>query len=220
MSDEKYCSVPVPEGLSSQAVRFLLSPRLDDFPIPKVAFRGEAWPPILSEIADHIGERDALTICDVFGGADIYVSQRISSSPFAGVISPKNVEKMTQVFNRERLSIPSTNIVRRAKLHSVLSLSVSGEVSRAMASAICQMPRRHFVREINHSDDWKEVAPAVLPEPRIIVALRKASEIAGDALAACGAPEAEVQNITSSIMGLWFDYRFPKREEDNEHSGE
>lgn len=215
-----HCSVPVPEGLDVRALRFLLSPRLDDIPLPKAVFRDEAWPTIIEEIADHIGDAEALRIADVFANGQIYIPSDPSNSPFRGVISEKSVEKMAFVFGRERLQLPSDAIVRRIKKHLVISSVRAGKINVSSGAVISQTPRRHFSNNVHQTDEWKEYAPADVPEPRIIVALRRASEIAGEALTARGAPGTEVQTVTNRIMGLWFDYRFPKREEDDEHSGE
>ena len=196
----------------AEATRSCAFLSIEDLPIPEGVEADSTWPPILAELADHVGAYDALLICDAFAGRELYIPIDPQLSPLRGLISDSNCTLIAHVYGRERLPIPTgRNTILRAKRAGVISAIRSGELTVVRGAAILRMARRHLSRLVNQTNEGVGVQPTALPEPRVLVALRHAARIASDALRSLGASSALIAETSRKILDLWFRPMPPKK---------
>lgn len=127
-------------------------PPLPDIP-PKVEI-GPGWSPFMCELADHIGARDVLRICEALGGRDIYVPADPERSPFLSITGLEKAKKIAWIYRGERLVIPTAyTAINRARLSSVLPSIRAGELTVAGAARILGMRRDSVSRLVNRAGD-------------------------------------------------------------------
>lgn len=139
--------------------------RPEQLPIPEDARPHKSWPPLMLDMAAHIGAYATLRIVDAFAGQYIYVPIDPSRSPFADVVGSERAATLAQVYGRERLPIPSgRNALMRARRAGVIALVRSGRMTVSEAAARLRMPVRHLSTLINKTDEGTDAEPALLLE--------------------------------------------------------
>lgn len=188
--------------------RILSRLTFEDLPIPPDARVHECWPPLLSEMADHIGAYDTLRVVEAFPGREVYIPINPENSPFRGLLGDETVKVMSHVYGRERLPIPvGSDTLLHAKRQGVIAAIRAGRLSVVRGAAILRMARRHLSRLVNQTDEGFGYAPIELPEPRLLIALREAAEIAAEQLRALAAPFDAVETTTAKILDIFFKPR-------------
>lgn len=178
--------------------------RAEDLPIPCDVQVDDGWPPTLAEMADHIGPYAALCLCEAFGGRTIQIPRRAEMSPFKGIIDAEQCETMAFVYGVEKVTIPlGTQTILRAKRRGVIAAIRAGNLSVSAAARILRMRRSHLSRVVHHTDEGLDCEPIQFPEPRMLVALRRAAEIASTALAAIGAAPETLAATAERILDIW-----------------
>lgn len=163
------------------------------------------WPAMLIDIADRIGAYEALLICDTFAGQEIYVPLNPKKSPFRGLISESNVKIMAQCFGRERLCIPTgSDTILAVKRQGIIAAIRAGTLTVVGGARILRMARRHISRLVNQTPEGIGYEPTNLPEPRVLIALRQAAEIAVDALRKAGAQFDLIESTSTKIVDVFF----------------
>lgn len=145
-----------------------IATRPEDLPIPEDARPHVSWPPLMLDMAAHIGAYATLRIVDAFAGQCIYVPIDPSRSPFTDVIGTEKAATMAHVYGRERLPIPSgRHALMRARRAGVVALVRANRMSRTDASALLRMPLRHLSTLINKTDEGTDAEPLLtLERPR------------------------------------------------------
>lgn len=183
-------------------------PRIEDFAIPRDARPQDNWPPILLELAAHIGAYNALKLADVFSGREVYVPLDASRSPFHGIIPTDCVETMSFVYGRERLPIPAGRWPQEFAIRQgVIAAIRAGRLSVCQAAASLRLTRRYLSRVINQTDEGFGYEPVELPEPRLLVALRSAADCAAIWLGELGASETDIEEAKASIIAIFSDFQ-------------
>jgi len=137
--------------------------RLDQFPIPHDAQADPRWPPLMLDIAAHIGPYATLLIVDAFGGQDVYVPIDGSTNKFRELIGPERADIMSHVYGRENLAIPlGTSQLHKARRAGIVAACREGRMTISDGAAMIPMRRGHLSRLVNHSDEGKNTAPMVL----------------------------------------------------------
>lgn len=142
-----------------------LTTRPDDLPIPEDTRPHASWPPIMLDMAAHIGPYDTLRIVDAFAGQYIYVPIDPSKSPFLGILGSEKAAMFAHVYGAERLPIPAgRNALARARRAGVIALVRAKRMTLKDAAALLRMPVRHMSTLINKTDEGTDAEPAVLLE--------------------------------------------------------
>lgn len=139
--------------------------RPEDLPIPEDARPHRTWPPIMLEMAAHIGPYDTLRIVDAFAGQDVYVPKDERRSPFRDIVGPAKVAVLASIYARQRIPIPvARGPLLRARRQGIIAAIRVGQMTVAEGAAILRMNRRHVSRLINQTDEGLDTEPAlVLP---------------------------------------------------------
>ena len=191
----------------------------EDLPIPPEARVHECWPPMLAEMADHIGAYDTLRVVDAFAGRDVYFPLDVERSPFIQVIGQEKASILSHVYGRERLPIPAGHdTLLHVKRQSIISTIRSGRLSVMQGAAILRTSRRYLSRLVNQTDEGVGYAPIDIPEPRVLVALREAAKIAAEQLRALSAPADAVETTTTKILDIFFKPTSPQKGLNDDHS--
>ncbi|RQW45310.1 hypothetical protein [Novosphingobium sp. LASN5T] len=199
--------------------RILSRLTLEDLPIPPDIKVHEYWPPLLAEMADHIGAYDTLRVVDAFAGRDVYFPMDVERSPFTQVIGREKATILSHVYGRERLPIPTgSDTLLHAKRQGVIAAIRAGRLSVVQGASILRMARRHVSRLVNKTDEGIGYAPIDLPEPRVLVALREAAQIAAEQLRALSAPFDAVEATTTKILDIFFKPTSPQKGLNDDHS--
>ncbi|WDF73506.1 hypothetical protein [Novosphingobium sp. KACC 22771] len=140
--------------------------RPDDIPIPTDVQAHENWAPIMLDMAAHIGPYSTLLLVDAFAGQNVYVSRNPDKNPFIEIVGADKAAIITQVYCRERLQIPSgRRELLRARRQGIVAAVRERLMTASEGAAILRMPRRHFTRLLNKTDEGLECQPLVL-KPR------------------------------------------------------
>lgn len=142
--------------------------REDAVAIPPDAKPHKSWPPLMLEMAAHIGAYDTLRVVDAFAGRQVYVSADPQCNPFVDVISPEKCVIISHVYRRERLEIPTgRNALLRARRQGVIAAIHAGKLTVLEGAAMLRMSRRHLSRLVNHTAEGTDAEPVpVLVRPR------------------------------------------------------
>ncbi|WP_370176256.1 hypothetical protein [Sphingobium abikonense] len=137
----------------------------EQLPIPPDAKPHASWPPLMLDMAAHIGAYAALQIVDALAGQYVYVPVDPSRSPFAEIVGAEKAAVMAHVYGRERLPIPSgRNALMRARRAGVIALVRAHKMTVSEAAARLRMPVRHLSTLINKTDEGTDAEPALLLE--------------------------------------------------------
>lgn len=139
--------------------------RPEDLPIPEDAKPHKTWPPLMLDMAAHIGSYATLCLVDAFAGQYVYVPLDPMLSPFADVIGAEKAAVLAHVYGRERLPIPAgRNALMRARRAGVLALVRAKRMTVSEAAARLRMPVRHLSTLINQTDEGTDAEPLLLLE--------------------------------------------------------
>lgn len=139
--------------------------RPDDIPIPLDAKPHASWPPMMLEMAAHIGPYDTLRIVDAFAGQDVYVPLDPSRSPFTDIVGSAKAAVLAHVYGRERLPVATgRNALLRARRQGIIAAIRSGRLTVVEGAAILRMARRSVCRLLNQSDEGTDAEPVPLLE--------------------------------------------------------
>lgn len=128
--------------------------RPDDIPIPPDARPHASWPPMMLEMAAHIGPYDTLRIVDAFAGQEVYVPLDAKRSPFTDIVGVDKAAVLAHVYGRERLPIPTgRNALLRARRQGVIAAIRAHRLTVVEGAAILRMARRHLSRLVNQTDE-------------------------------------------------------------------
>lgn len=140
--------------------------RPEDIPIPADARADAGWPPLMLDMAAHIGAYDTLRIVDAFAGQDVYMPIDPARCPFLPIVGEAKAATLAHVYGRERLPIPSgRNALMKARRAGIIALIRARRMTVVDGAAILRMPRRHLSTLVNRADEAVDAAPAVLPRP-------------------------------------------------------
>lgn len=142
--------------------------RPESLPIPPDAKPHRTWPPIMLDMAAHIGAYDTLRIVDAFAGQYIYVPLNPATSPFTDIIGGEKAALLSHVYGRERLNIPAgRNALMRARRAGVIALVRAKKMTVKEAAARLRMPERHLFTLISKTDEGTDAEPLlILERPR------------------------------------------------------
>lgn len=139
--------------------------RPDDIPIPPDAKHHASWPPIMLDMAAHIGAYDTLRLVDAFAGQDVYIPMDAKRSPFTDVIGSDKAAILSHVYGRERLPIPTgRNALLRARRQGIIAAIRAGRLTVVEGAAILRMARRHLSRLVHGTDEGMDCQPVPLLE--------------------------------------------------------
>ena len=137
--------------------------RPEELPIPEDARPHASWPPLMLEMAAHIGAYATLCLVDAFAGQYIYVPLDAARSPFREIVGAEKAEILSHVYGRERLPIPAgRNPLMRARRAGVIALVRSNKMTVSEAAARLRMPVRHLSTLINKTDEGTDAEPLLL----------------------------------------------------------
>ncbi|SCW55883.1 hypothetical protein SAMN02927924_01342 [Sphingobium faniae] len=137
---------------------------IHDLPIPADVQADAAWPPIMLEMAAHIGAYETLCIVDAFAGQDVYVPVDPHRNPFLDIIGADKAATFTHAFQRERLPIPAgRRPLEKARRAGVVAAVRAKRMTVVEGAAILRMPRRHLSRLISKTDEGSKATPFVFP---------------------------------------------------------
>ncbi|QCI93243.1 hypothetical protein [Novosphingobium sp. EMRT-2] len=137
--------------------------RPEDIPIPPDAKPHESWPPMMLEMAAHIGPYDTLRLVDAFAGQEVYIPMDAGRSPFVEIVGSDKAAILSHVYGRERLPIPTgRNALLRARRQGVIAAIRAGRLTVVEGAAILRMARRHLSRLVNQTDEGTECQAAPL----------------------------------------------------------
>lgn len=112
------------------------------------------------DIASHIGAYDTLILCEQFGGRDIYVPVDASKNPLREAVGPAKARKLSWVYRRETLAIPTARhalaVARRAP---VLASVRAGDLSVAQAARLLHLRRDYVSKLVARTDEGREAPP-------------------------------------------------------------
>lgn len=194
----------IPTAVTTRVRRKKVLPRLSDFPIPQEARSGgPGWGAQMIEMADHIGARATLLICENFGGRNVYIPLDPALNPFIEIIGEKKAAIISQVYPRERLAIAAAKIaLNMARRAGVIAAVRAGQLSLADAAIIMGTDHTYASHLLNHTDEGVGVAPAELPIPRNIRLLTDAAAIAEAEMNAAGIPPETIARVKTEILDL------------------
>ena len=140
----------------------------DDIPIPADVKPHASWPPMMLEMAAHIGPYDTLRIVDAFAGQEVYVPLDARRSPFTDIVGTDKAAVLAHVYGRERLPIPTgRNALLRARRQGVIAAIRAHRMTVVEGAAILRTARRHLSRLVNQSDEGTDAEPVpILERPR------------------------------------------------------
>lgn len=139
--------------------------RPEDIPIPPDAQPHESWPPIMLDMAAHIGAYDTLRLVDAFAGQDVYVPITAWRSPFTDIVGSEKAAVLSHVYGRECLPIPTgRNALLRARRQGVIAAIRANRLTVSEGAAILRMNRRYLSELVNQTDEGTDAVPAPLLE--------------------------------------------------------
>jgi hypothetical protein len=115
---------------------------------------GKGWTQQMREMADHIGPYLTLLISEQFGGQQIYVAADPEKNVLRPLIGDEVARIMSEVYRRERLTIPiantALNIARRAR---TLAAVRANRLTIADAARRLRSSRTYISFLINHTQE-------------------------------------------------------------------
>jgi hypothetical protein len=137
--------------------------RPEQLPIPEDTKPHASWPPLMLDMAAHIGAYATLCIVDAFAGQYIYIPVDASRSPFEDIIGREKAAVLAHVYGRERLPIPTgRHALSRARRAGVIALVRANRMTVSEAAARLRTPVRHLSTLINQTDEGTDAEPAIL----------------------------------------------------------
>lgn len=140
-----------------------ISFRPEQLPIPEDVKAHPKWPPLMLDMAAHVGAYTVLRIVDAFAGQYIYIPVDPTLNPFLDVIGKEKAAIITQVYMRERLPIPVGRLpLERARRAGVIALVRAKKMTVHEAAARLRMAPRHLTTLINKTDEGTDAEPLLL----------------------------------------------------------
>ncbi len=140
--------------------------RPEDLPIPEDARPHKTWPPMMLEMAAHIGAYDTLRLVDAFAGQVVYVPLDASRSPFAEIVGSEKAAILSHVYGREKLQVATgRGPLLRARRQGVIAAVRAKKMSVRDAAAMLRMARRHLHSLIKQTDEGTDAEPVMLLPP-------------------------------------------------------
>jgi len=141
--------------------------KLDAMPIPFDAVAYAKWPPIMQELAAHIGAYDTLQIVEAFPGQDIYISAKSAMNPFISVLGTEKAAIITYAFCGERISIPpGKRWVDYAKRQAIIASVRQKRLTVVEAAAMLGKQRSYMYRLLNKTAEGLNHQPLADLKPR------------------------------------------------------
>lgn len=142
--------------------------KADAVAIPTDAKPHASWPPLMLDMAAHIGPYATLCIVDAFAGRQIYIPIDAKLNPFTDIIGSEKAAVLSHVYGCERLEIPTgRNALLRARRQGVIAAIRAGRLTVVEGAAMLRMARRHLSRLVNQSDEGTDAEPVpILERPR------------------------------------------------------
>lgn len=176
--------------------------RLSDFPIPEnVVAGGKGWSLLMNEMAEYIGARDVLRLCDAMGGVQVYFPIKNANGVLFPVLDEEKNRALSEIFGGTRLTLPTAKyaiaIARRA---AVAALVRDGKLSVADGAVIAGIRRDAMSSLINHSEEGLGVEAGDIPVSRRLRAAREAAEIAATQMRKAACPPECVEQCRADII--------------------
>jgi hypothetical protein len=115
------------------------------------------WPPILCEIADHVGEPAALALVVHFGGMEMFVPRTAGPEHrFTQVLGAERAAVFCAAFGGDKIAVPTARTLRSAKMAIIDALttdSALGTSALAHATGVTARHVRAVKREIGQDDE-------------------------------------------------------------------
>jgi hypothetical protein len=142
--------------------------RPEDVPIPRDVKAHPKWPPMMLEMAAHIGAYATLLIVEAFAGQDVYVPRNPSTSPFVDIVGRDKAEILSHVYGCEKLPIPTgRNALLHARRQTVIAAIRAGTMGVGEGAALMRMRRSHMSHLVNKTREGTSAEPvALLIRPR------------------------------------------------------
>ncbi|HEU4958990.1 MAG TPA: hypothetical protein VFT56_01165 [Sphingomonas sp.] len=136
-------------------------PRLDQLPIPEDVQPGRGWTEQMLEMAAHIGPYATLCIVAAHGGAQVYISRKPESCPFADVIDEEAARILASVYGGNRFQVPvGRAAVDRARRASIIAAVRAGQMTGADAQRILGTSRTYVAYLVNQTAEGQNAEPA------------------------------------------------------------
>ncbi|MDT7934420.1 MAG: hypothetical protein RQ833_07430 [Sphingomonadaceae bacterium] len=105
-------------------------------PIPDKPRRCKRWTPVMHELADVIGERAALVLCDALGGLELTVPRRWQpGSPVPRTVGEEAAQAIADLMCGTRLAVPcAKQAIVVARCQPILAEARTGAISLAEAA--------------------------------------------------------------------------------------
>lgn len=134
-------------------------PHPDTLPIPDDVSVNGHWSPLMIEIADHIGARATLELCQRFGGQRLRIPYDPARNPFVEAVGEAAAVTISRIFGGEHLDLPlGRQALRHARRQTILAQVRAGGVTLSEAARLLRINRRHISVLINQTDEGKGVA--------------------------------------------------------------
>lgn len=130
--------------MTSETARPSRRPGIHDLPIPDDVQVDATWSKIMIELADFLGPRDALRICDLIGGIHI---RRVPRNPRADArlverLGPDLARRFCEAFAGATLDVPTgAKTLKRVRIRPILQKIRAGEMSIMEAALLTRLPR-------------------------------------------------------------------------------
>lgn len=150
--------------MTSETARASRRPGIHDLPIPDEIQVDSTWSKIMIEMADYLGPRDALKICDLIGGIHI---RRVPRNPRADArlverLGPDLAHRFCEAFAGATLDVPTgAKTLKRARLRPILQKIRKNEMTIMEAALQTRLPRVCISRFLANGYD---LAPGELPK--------------------------------------------------------
>lgn len=133
-------------------------------PIPEDSPVTDAWPPLMRELAAHIGPHAVLQLVDRFGGLDLYVPVEPYGWHVAKVIGADKAAILSRVCGRESLPLPVGDYpLDQARRAPVLARVRAGTLTLTEAAWILRLKRRTVWHFVHKTDEGSGIDPKGLP---------------------------------------------------------
>jgi hypothetical protein len=131
-------------------------PRLEDLPVPDDVRALPSWPESMREMADHIGARATLRVCEELGGQDIYIPLDPARSPMRTFLSQDELATIAHVYGGTRYSVPlGKTELTAARRAGVIAAVRAGQLTVTNAAIICRSTRSYLSHLVNQTDEGR-----------------------------------------------------------------
>lgn len=109
----------------------------------------DTWPAILREVAEVVGEEDALRLARACGGVEMVVPRdHAANHPWRSALGASSFAKLVHVFGGRSVSLPrGTFVASLQRRADVLALHATGKTARDIALRL-ELTERHVRRII------------------------------------------------------------------------